>query len=486
MPDTLALGPTWWPIDVAWRQLASPGVRRITALWLVIAVLGVIMAIAEAGFGWSGLPVTVGGFTVGVTVYPPLLVTVMLTIWLGPVWGMLPGYAATFASGLLGGMTVPVAALFAAVTPLELLLIWGSMVTLDIHPDLRGLRHFVLYLVVTLIAATASSLAALMWNNAQGLDLVTGQRIWQGWLIGDLIQFWLLVPPLLHWMGPTVRPWIDRQMGIPPRRHMSYIRTAVLMLIALGLLGVLVFQGVGMAAEALQVAASVLTPQGTPVLAHFGEIGLFLALLFAVTLLTTSVFSAALASIGERERRHALRDVLTGCFNRRAFPDLFQREVERSRRLGQGVSVVFFDIDSFKVVNDEFGHEVGDRVLRLLPNRVRGVMREHDLLFRWGGEEFLVLLPHTGPTDAQHLAERIRQTVTAVPLVTQGIPRPIGVTLSLGTAATEEYPVNADRLIAQADAACYAAKRRGRNRVVGAGGSSPPPPAPQAVPPNPS
>lgn len=473
MHDTIAVGPTWWPVDIVWRGIARPGIRRVTVLWLVAAALGILLAVAEVRLGWSGLPVTVGGFTVGVTVYPPLLVTVLLTIWLGPVWGMVPAYVATFTSGLLGGMPVPVAALFAVATPLELLLIWGSMVTLDIHPELRTLRHLLLFLAVTLIAATASSLAALMWNETRGLDLVTGYRVWQGWLIGDLIQFWVVLPPLLYWSGPTVRRWIDRQIGMPPRRRIGYVRTAVLMVIALGLLGALVFQGVGMAADAFQVAAGVVTPQGERVLDYFGAIGLFLGLLFAVTLLTTSVFSAALASVGERDRRQALRDPLTGCYNRRAFPDLFQREVERSRRLGQGVSVVFFDIDRFKAVNDEFGHDVGDRVLRRLPNRVRGVMREHDLLFRWGGEEFLVLLPHTGPKDAQHLAERIRLTVTSEPLLTEGVPRPIWVTLSLGTTATGEYPVNIERLLSQADAACYEAKRRGRNRVVGADGSSP-------------
>ncbi len=465
MPDSLALGPTWWPFGITWREWSRPGIRRITSLWLILAAVGVGLAILEAGFGWSGLPITIGGITVGVTVYPPLLVTVLLTIWIGPWWGMIPAYAATFTSGIMGGMTVSVAALFAAVTPLELLLIWGSMVTLDIHPDLRHPRHLALYLIVTLIAATASSLAALIWNETRGLDLVTGQRVWQGWLIGDLIQFWILMPPILRWGGPPIRRWFDRQIGLPPRRRMSYVRTVVLMLIALGLLGALVFQGVSMAAETLQVAAGVMTPQGERVLDHFGEIGLFLGLLFAVTLLTTSVFSSALASIGERERRQGLRDALTGCYNRRAFPDRFQREVERSRRLGQGVSLVFFDVDGFKAVNDEFGHEVGDRVLRLLPNRVRGVMREHDLMFRWGGEEFVVLLPHTAPDDARHLAERIRKTVADQPIVSTGVPRSVSVTLSLGTAASKTYPVNADALISAADAACYEAKRAGKNRV---------------------
>jgi diguanylate cyclase (GGDEF)-like protein len=448
-----------------WREARRPGVRVIIAVWLLTAALGVATAVAEALMGWSGLPVAIGTVTVGVTIYPPLFVTVLLAVWLGPLWGAIPAYLATLTSALLSGMPVDIAALFAAATPVELVLIWGSMVTLNVHPDLRSAGDLGRYLLVTVIAATAASLATLIWNETQGLDLVQGQRIWQGWVLGDLLQLWLFVPPVLHWFGPRMRPWVGRRIGVPPRQQISYTRSVVLVAVLLGLLAALVFRGVGMVIETLQVAAALLTPEGGQILDRLGVLALFLGLLFAVTLLTTFVFSSALARIGERERFQGLRDVLTGCFNRRAFPDLFQREAERSRRLEQGISVVFFDIDRFKEINDRYGHEAGDRVLRLLPHRVRGVMREHDLLFRWGGEEFVILLPHTAPADARHLAERIRRTVAEHPLAMQDVPEPISVTLSLGAATAVDLPADPGRLIAEADAACYTAKRQGRNRV---------------------
>jgi diguanylate cyclase (GGDEF)-like protein len=386
----------------------------------------------------------------------------------------------------MSGMEPAVAGLFAFATPLELLLIWGSMVILDIHPDLPEARDLGLFLLVGLIAATASSLATLIWNQTRALDLVTGQRVWQGWLIGDLAQLWLLTPPLLHWLGAPARRWIDRQIGVPPRQRISYTRSVVVLLVALGMLGALVFQGVGMAIETLGAAEGLVRPGGEPLLERFGEIGLFLGLLFGVTLLTTFLFTSALARMGERARRESLRDMLTGCYNRRAFPDLFQRESERSRRLGQGIAIVFFDVDRFKEINDAYGHEVGDRLLRLLPYRVRGVMREHDLLFRWGGEEFVAVLPHTSPGDAARLADRIRKAVAEQPLVTEYVPRPISVTVSVGAAGAREYPVDPDRLIAAADAACLRAKREGRDRVVAAGddpqSGRPSPAVPHAIP----
>ena len=169
--------------------------------------------------------------------------------------------------------------------------------------------------------------------------------------------------------------------------------------------------------------------------------------------------------MGERQRSLSRRESLTGCFNRRAFYELFPREVERARRLGHGVAIVFLDIDFFKGINDRFGHETGDRVLQQLSARLRGLIRETDLLFRWGGEEFVVLMPHTGPGEAPVLGERIRVAVSERPFVASESNRLVAVTVSVGVAFTSAWPVDPDELLAHADAACYQAKARGRNQV---------------------
>lgn len=459
-------GPNWWPLALVLDGLHRRGVRHVTLIWLALGVVAVFTALLEAKRGWSGLPIHIGGMTVGLTVYPPMFPAVLLAIWIGPMWGVVPAYTATLASGLSSGMPLEVAALFALATPLEVMIIWGSMVTLNIHPDLDRPADFWQYLIVALIAATASSLAVLIWNQTQQLDLVAGRLVWQGWVLGDFLQLLLLVAPALYFLGGPVRRWVDRKFGVPPRHEFSYPRSVVLVVILLGILGAMVFQGVGMVMDTFESSLHVLTAQGVAVMERLAEIGLFLGLLFTVALLATFLFSSALARISERERTEGLRDTLTGCFNRRAFRELFQKEAERSRRLGQGIAVIFFDVDHFKQINDDFGHEMGDEVLRQLPRRVRGAMREHDLLFRWGGEEFVALLPHTGASDAEALAERIRGVVADTPLVAQGVARPIGVTLSLGTAGTEQYPASPDLLIAQADRASYVAKHEGRNRVA--------------------
>jgi len=169
--------------------------------------------------------------------------------------------------------------------------------------------------------------------------------------------------------------------------------------------------------------------------------------------------------MGERQRSLSRRESLTGCFNRRAFYELFPREVDRARRLGQGVAIVFLDIDHFKIINDRHGHETGDRVLQQLTARLRGIIRETDLLFRWGGEEFVVLLPHTGAGEAAALGERIRAAVAERSFAASEAYPEVTVTVSVGVSGTGEGPSDPDELLARADAACYRAKEAGRNQV---------------------
>jgi two-component system cell cycle response regulator len=175
-----------------------------------------------------------------------------------------------------------------------------------------------------------------------------------------------------------------------------------------------------------------------------------------------------MARLGDRERALALRDALTGCFNRRAFYRLFRREADRARRLGAGLSLLSLDIDNFKSVNDAYGHGSGDEVLRLLARRLLGLVREPDLLFRWGGEEFLILLPHSVPGAAVHLAERVRAGVAAEPFRVGEEGREVPLTISIGVAGmeTRDGGLDADALAERADAALLRAKREGRNRVV--------------------
>ena len=238
------------------------------------------------------------------------------------------------------------------------------------------------------------------------------------------------------------------------------------------MLGVLVYSLVAFGVASGVVAARD-EPDYPPVVAA-AYVGMVVVVLLSSTFLTTRVQStrehlrrqkAELARALEQIRQLATHDDLTGLLNRRAMLDRMQLEQHRSLRSGSPLLIAQLDIDHFKAVNDTHGHAAGDLVLQSFADTVRRNVRDTDVLARWGGEEFVLLLCDTPAADAVTLMERLRQAVQAMQVpVAQG-GQPITVTVSIGLARHTPADPLAGTL-ERADRALYAAKAGGRNRVV--------------------
>jgi diguanylate cyclase (GGDEF)-like protein len=163
----------------------------------------------------------------------------------------------------------------------------------------------------------------------------------------------------------------------------------------------------------------------------------------------------------ERVKQLAYLDGLTGIFNRRFFELRITEEIERAKRYGSGMAVIMADIDQFKRLNDEFGHVLGDEVLRQVSSLFHQQLRKIDVVCRYGGEEFGILLTQTNADHAMSVAEKLRKMVANWQF--PGVPRT--VTISAGTAALPDHGTTRDDLVKAADTALYAAKQAGRNRV---------------------
>ena len=164
----------------------------------------------------------------------------------------------------------------------------------------------------------------------------------------------------------------------------------------------------------------------------------------------------------ERIRQLSYLDGLTGMFNRRFFELRIMEEIERARRSQAGMAIILADIDHFKRLNDEFGHLLGDEVLRQVSSLLHQQLRKIDVVCRYGGEEFAILLTQTNAEHAMNVAEKLRRLVEGWQF--PGVPRT--VTLSAGVAAFPDHGTTRDELIRAADAALYVAKQDGRNRVI--------------------
>ncbi len=199
------------------------------------------------------------------------------------------------------------------------------------------------------------------------------------------------------------------------------------------------------------------------------EAGMDTSLLEQLTIKISLCLSNAMAH--ERLHFFAFHDPLTGLLNRRAFEVEFQREFSRARRHGSRLSVVYADLDDFKRINDQFGHETGDRALQLAAQTLEKLSRKEDIVSRFAGDEFVLLLPETGAKKAKALMARMQKQLANHPLPGTGEKRFISI--SYGVASSESAcPDSPELLLKKADQKLYAAKKI--KRAASAGRQSPP------------
>ncbi len=181
------------------------------------------------------------------------------------------------------------------------------------------------------------------------------------------------------------------------------------------------------------------------------------------TLLCCLIYPLKNATLFNQAIKMAYTDPLTQTKNRTSFNDSVHREISLARRNSKNLSIIFLDIDHFKVINDSYGHDCGDVTLASVAKWIKESLRDSDLVFRFGGEEFVILLSHTDLAGAELLAERIRASI-AHHILAYGMET-IKVTVSLGISALRGNDTPED-FVKRADDAMYQAKRAGRNRVA--------------------
>lgn len=221
-----------------------------------------------------------------------------------------------------------------------------------------------------------------------------------------------------------------------------------------------IVSALGLAGLLFAVRTEVLRADATPAVQRAADqlvvLGSVLACLSIVV-----TYTAARALHLQREASHL--DPLTGLHNRRLFTELLTEHVAQAGRYGRDLSLGIVDLDGFKLINDTLGHRAGDRILEGAAAAMRGSVRKSDHVFRFGGEEFAILMPETDELAAAIALERVRRALAEKP-ITYGrgeaqVRCSIGVTAYVPPESEEEFVVRADR-------ACYAAKRRGRDQVV--------------------
>ncbi len=288
------------------------------------------------------------------------------------------------------------------------------------------------------------------------------------WLIALAIQFWFVCFTLdLYAIGPYTSPFGMLLLVFPVLGFIVFgVRPVTAGLVTFGLLLVAstLAERAGLIPYAPLFVASPLV-DGRPHTSWILSLG---AIPLFASAMILAIFAIVIAQWRDRERqlRELVKtDYLTEVHNRRSFMERAELEFSRACRHGKPLTIVMVDVDHFKRVNDEYGHSIGDEVLKLVAKILAAEVRRHDIVARYGGEEFVLLLAETDAAQARVMAERCRSSIESAKLLLYGSP--VSVTASVGIA---DYPHEAvsriEELVDRADQALYEAKQAGRNRVA--------------------
>lgn len=466
------------------RQLWQLAPRRtrlqVLAAWLLSVALSIVLGLVTVVQQWSGLPLSFGGLDIYVTVYPPLLICLWWALNFGWWWGAIPAYLATLSLALYAGMPWAWALLFACANPLGFAVLVLGYRAIAVSRGLRTLDSLLVYIHLAFVASVFGSAGALVWCYTNRIDTTAALAIWQGWWLGAFLQSVLLVGPLLYLSWPAMSRW---QIRNPAYLSLDATqpRLRVLRLIAVMLLGVLAYgfvtiglgnsrvEGATKGGDTIAItqAAEILGATSWAFYWIFALIILFLAFFGYRFFMHWHTLSSELIIKLEQANAElavmARTDALSGLNNRRVSEQYIQEQWKRALR-GESSGLLMIDIDHFKNINDQHGHDAGDAVIRALAQQLRIQLRGIDIAGRWGGEEFVVVLPNTDRDGMLKLAERLREQVGRSP-VRYG-QRDIAYSVSIGASMISPDDRSAEMALKRADQSLYTAKQQGRNRTV--------------------
>lgn len=456
--------------------------RKVALSWLVLCLIIVPSSTLTRIFEWTGISIDIAGMTTYLTIYVPMLLCVPLVMWFGYWWAAIPAYFSTFLVALLGGMPLGWIVIFSLANPIGLAIYAMFYRVTPLRCDLRGIESLVGFIMIALVASLAGSVGAFIWALTNNVGLNVAHPVWLGWWLGGWLQAVAIVGPVLYWCTPAAERYLAPIKN--SYLHLHNARGAMLVMIA-SFVTILVCYVVAGRYIGLKQMESVNWLQGETMGIDQAQnivdslsypLFILLAVMVALAYLAYRAvlfWHAIMRGVNEKltvqnEQLVTLvnRDPLSGLYNRRKVFEQLSHDFARAVRTSGALSVLMVDADKFKRINDTHGHLVGDQVIQEIAARLQGGLREYDTAGRFGGEEFIAVLPDTALEEAAKIAERIREGIASTPVTTEA--GTLNITVSIGVASLSGIDKDSQSVVDRADKALLRAKEGGRNRVVAA------------------
>lgn len=462
------------------KYLSQPGLaRNAVVLWLLICVITIPLSTLTRYLDWTGIDLNVFGLTLHMTIYIPTLICIPLVLWYGYFWAAILAYLSSFTVALIGGMPLHWALIFALSNPLGLVMYSLFYRVTQLRSDMRDLNSIVGFVLISLLASLAGSTGSFIWTHTNQIGINQTFAVWQGWWLGEWLHSLVLVLPLLYFLSPYVQAWLqplkNQQAVFGITRKTISVAASAFLLVLIGYVVTARMFSVKQAEAAKQLIEqsdiSELITNAVDGMSYpmFVLIIVMLAMAFLgyqVVLYFNRVLLAANLKLSEQNitlESLANIDSLTGVLNRRKVMEFFELEYIRAQRTEKSLCVMMLDVDNFKAINDKFGHLVGDTVLADIAHLVIANLRPYDLAGRYGGEEFVLVLPDTPLHKAVQIGERIRKAIKDSIVEINDLKIP--VTVSIGISSYYQNDTLSTQSLNRADEALFKAKRSGRDRV---------------------
>lgn len=449
-------------------------------IWLVLCAIAIPLSTVTRYLDLTGLDLQVFGLTLHLTIYLPTLICIPLVIWYGFYWAAIPAYLASFTVAFIGGMPLHWVVIFALSNPIGLAIYALFYRVSPLQSDVRDFVSVVGFILISLVASLASSAGSFIWTYTNQIGIHSAYTVWQGWWLGEWLHALLIVFPMLYLLSPKINAWLEPVKYEGSSKKVSkkslFMAVSSFMLVLVGFVVTARVFGVIQAHQAIVLIEDSATADMITNSIDGLSYPLFILLIVMLTMAflgyqAVLYWNKALRRANQKlsaqnEKLESLANVdsLTGVLNRRKVMESFELECYRAQRTGKPLSVMMLDLDRFKHINDEYGHLAGDEVLVAVGRQIRANLRPYDLAGRYGGEEFVLVLPDTELDEATAIAERIRTTIKNGDTVLNS--HAISVTVSIGVSCLWKGDTSFSQSLERADRALYQAKASGRDRVV--------------------
>lgn len=476
-PDSPGL---YRPINL--RLFFTRGDRREI---LLISIAWILTCIFCMSFGWWCAANyvaynTIFGFQIGdlaFTIFLPLPLCLLWVLLWGYWWGAIPAYLATLTVALVSHMPLPWAIVFACTNPITLAVYSIVYRALPVQLTFRRVGPILFFAIIGLLSAVLSAAGSFIWSHTNSVELNTVQLIdnWYDWWLNGFVTQVLFVGPILFFVFPFIEKLKKNKVWIPTSVKMA--KRDIIVLLGLVIASILLFCYLTLQLNQSLFQAAIESGEITQLRAAFETtlqsnrafywvMGATLLLVLLLGFQFYKLWTNALADAKAEAEFLARTDFLTGLHNRRAFFEFAVNILEQAKRYNRPYVIAIMDIDHFKIINDTWGHDKGDEVLKAVSDVISEQIRTADIVARFGGEEFILMMPETRLEQARISVERIREKVEE--LILKGNDgEDIRLSISGGIACPSSIEEDLDVVIRKADDTLYKAKQNGRNRIEG-------------------